>query len=101
MMRFGQRDMKYRLLYSETSRKQIQRLHPQIKATVKLQLKKLSEQPFTGKLLEKELSGYLSLRTKRFRIIYKVKSDDRIIEVHYVGHRRDIYELYKEILEKE
>ena len=101
MMRFGQRDMKYRLLYSETSRKQIQRLHPQIKAAVKLQLKKLPEQPFTGKLLEKELSGYLSLRTKRFRIIYKVKSDDRIIEVHYVGHRRDIYELYKEILKKE
>ena len=93
--------MKYRLLYSETSQKQIQSLHPQIKAAVKLQLKKLPVDPFTGKLLEKELSGYFSLRTKRFRIIYKVKSDDRIIEVHYVGHRRDIYELYKEILEKE
>ena len=101
MARFGQSDMKYRLLYSETSRRQILRLHPQIKAAVKLQIKKLPENPFTGKLLEKELSGYLSLRTKRFRIIYKVKPDDRIVEIHYVGHRKDIYELFKENLERE
>ncbi len=101
MTKFGRSDMKYRLLYSETSRKQIQRLHPQIKPAVKLQLNKLPEKPFTGKLLEKELSGYLSLRTKRFRIIYKVKPDDRIVEIHYVGHRKDIYELFKESLERE
>jgi len=36
MMRFGQSDMKYRLFYSETSRKQTHRLQPQIKAAVKL-----------------------------------------------------------------
>ena len=100
MTRFGQSEMKYRLLYSETSRKQIHRLHPQIKAAVKLQIRKLPEEPFTGKLLEKELSGYLSLRTKRFRIIYKAKPDDRIVEIHYVGHRKDIYELFKETLKR-
>jgi mRNA-degrading endonuclease RelE of RelBE toxin-antitoxin system len=93
--------MKYRLIYSDTSRKQILQLHPQIKAAVKLQIRKLPENPFTGKMLEKELSGYLSLRTKRFRIIYKVKPDDRIVEIHYVGHRKDIYELFKENLERE
>jgi len=93
--------MKYRLLYSETSRKQILQLHPKIKAAVKVQIKKLPENPFTGKMLEKELSGYFSLRTKRFRIIYRVKPDDRIVEIHYVGHRKDIYELFKENLERE
>ena len=92
--------MRYRLLYSETSRKQIHRLHPQIKAAVKQQLKKLPAKPFTGKLLEKELSGYLSLRTKLFRIIYKVKPDDHIVEIHYVGHRKDIYELFRETLKR-
>ena len=92
--------MTYRLVYSETSRKQIRRLHPQIKAAVKATPKRLQEEPFKGKLLEKELSGYLSLRTRRFRVIYRVKPEEQIVEIHYVGHRKDIYELFRESLEK-
>ena len=92
--------MEYRLLYSETSRNQIRRLHPQIKAAVKSQLKILQREPFMGKLLEKDLAGYLSIRTRRFRVIYRINPDDHIIEIHYVGHRKDIYELFRETLEK-
>jgi mRNA interferase RelE/StbE len=92
--------MAYRVLYSETSRKQIKRLHPQIKAAVKSNIERLQESPFTGKWLEKELSGYLSIRTKRFRIIYKISEDDRILEIHYIGHRKDIYELFRESIAK-
>jgi mRNA interferase RelE/StbE len=92
--------MTYRLVYSETSRNQIRRLHPQIKAAVKATLKRLQEEPFKGKLMEKELSGYLSLRTRRFRVIYRVKPEEQIVEIHYVGHRKDIYELFRESLEK-
>jgi mRNA-degrading endonuclease RelE of RelBE toxin-antitoxin system len=92
--------MDYRPVYSETSRNQIRRLHPQIKTAVKSSLKKLQEDPFKGKSLEKELSGYLFLRTKRFRVIYRINPDDRILEIHYVGHRKDIYELFREALEK-
>jgi mRNA interferase RelE/StbE len=92
--------MKYRLVYSETSRNQIRRLHPQIKAAVKASLTKLQEEPFKGKLLEKELSGYLSLRTRRFRVIYQVKPDEQLVEIHYVGHRKDIYELFRESLKE-
>jgi mRNA interferase RelE/StbE len=92
--------MDYRPVYSETSRNQIRRLHPQIRTAVKSSLKKLQEDPFKGKSLEKELSGYLSLRTKRFRVIYRINPDDRVLEIHYVGHRKDIYELFREALEK-
>jgi mRNA interferase RelE/StbE len=92
--------MSYQLLYSETSRKQIRKLHPQIKPVVKSKIEKLQENPFSGKWLEKELSGYLSLRAKRFRIIYKIRDDDQTIEIHYVGHRKDIYELFKEAIAK-
>ena len=53
-----------------------------------------------GKLLEKDLAGYLSIRTRRFRVIYRINPDDHIIEIHYVGHRKDIYELFRETLEK-
>ncbi len=90
--------MSYQLLYSATLRKQIRKLHPQIKPVVKSKLEKLQENPFLGKWLEKELSGYLSMRAKRFRIIYKIRNNEQTIEIHYVGHRKDIYELFKEVI---
>ena len=92
--------MPYKLLYSETSMKQIRKLHPQIKPVVKSKIENLQENPFDGKGLEKELSGYLSMRAKRFRIIYKIRGNDQAVEIHYVGHRKDIYELFKEAIAK-
>jgi mRNA-degrading endonuclease RelE of RelBE toxin-antitoxin system len=92
--------MSYQLLYSETSRKQIKNLHPQIKPVVKSKIEKLQEDPFSGKWLEKELSGYLTIRAKRFRVIYKISDNDQTIEIHYIGHRKDIYELFKETIAK-
>ena len=87
---------KYRLLYSETARNQITKLHPELKPVIRSRLDKLKEEPYTGKSLERELSGYRSFRANRFRIIYKLKENEKIIEIHYVGHRRDIYELFVE-----
>ena len=92
--------MPYQLFYSKTSRKQIIKLHPQIKAFVKSKIQKLPDNPIYGKWLEKELSGYLSMRAKRFRVIYKIRDNNQTIEIHYVGHRKDIYELFKEAITK-
>ncbi len=92
--------MSYQLFYSATSRKQIKKLHPQIKPVVKSKIEKLRENPFSGKWLEKELSGYLSLQAKRFRVIYKIRDNGQTVEIHYVGHRKDIYELFKEAVAK-
>ena len=83
----------YRLLFSGTSRNQILQLHPELKAIIRSRLDMLREEPFKGKRLERELSGYRSLRAKRFRIIYKLNEAANIIEIHYVGHRKDVYEL--------
>ena len=75
-------------------------MHPQVKPVVKSKIEELQENPFSGKWLEKELSGYLSIQAKRFRVIYKIIDNDQIVEIHYVGHRRDIYELFKEVIAK-
>ncbi len=93
--------MPYRLLYSQTSGERIRSLHPQIKPIVKTRIEKLKEDPYLGKALEKDLSGYYSLRTRKFRIIYKIDHQKHIVEIHYVGHRKDVYELFKELLAKE
>ncbi len=93
--------MAYRLLYSETSREQITSLHTQIKSSIKSHIQKLRDNPYSGKPLEKELSGYHSLRTKKIRIIYKIDHDKKIVQIHYVGHRKDVYELLRELLSNE
>jgi len=93
--------MAYRLLYSETSREQIRSLHPQIKPTVKSHIKMLKDNPYLGKVLEKELSGYYSLKMKRFRVIYEIDHQNHIFQIHYVGHRKDIYEVLKNFLTNE
>jgi mRNA-degrading endonuclease RelE of RelBE toxin-antitoxin system len=93
--------MAYRILYSETSRRQIRKLHPQTRPAVKSRIEKLQENPYSGKLLEKDLSGYLSIRMKRFRVIYKIDEKKHNAEIHYVGHRKDIYELFRETLSED
>jgi len=51
---------------------------------------------FSGHVaLEKELAEYFSLRAGRYRIIYKINDTDKVIEIHYVGHRKDVYQLFK------
>ena len=93
--------MAYQILYSETSRKQIRKLHPRTRPAVKSGIKKLHENPYSGKLLEKELSGYRSIRMRRFRVIYKIDEKKHKVEIHYVGHRKDIYEIFRESLYKD
>jgi mRNA interferase RelE/StbE len=90
--------MPYQLLYSKTSRDQVKKLHPDIKSIIRDRIKTIAEKPYIGKRLERDLSGYFSFRASRFRIIYKVREEKQIIEIHYVGHRRDIYDLLKDNL---
>jgi len=88
--------MSYRLLYSASSRNLIRKLHPELKSIIRARLKQLEVNPYEGKPLERELSGYFSLRAKRYRAIYKIDEEERIVEIHYVGHRKDIYKLFRE-----
>jgi mRNA-degrading endonuclease RelE of RelBE toxin-antitoxin system len=84
----------YRLAYAAVCRSQILRLPPPLKPLVKRAIECLAQEPHTGKRLERELAGYFSLRAKRYRIIYRIDEDARAVEIHYVGHRRDIYEVF-------
>ncbi len=90
----------YKLLYSETSRDQIRSLHPSIKPAVKSNVQALKENPYLGKALARDLSGYYSLRFKRYRVIYDIDHEHHAVRIHYAGHRKDIYQLFREMLEK-
>ena len=42
--------------------------------------------PLTG-----NLSGFYKLKVGAYRVIYEINHNSRIITVHKIGHRRDIY----------
>ena len=92
--------MAYRLLLSQTCRNQIRSLHPEIKPIIRSRIQKLKKNPYLGKALERELSGYYSLKTKKFRVIYRIDHENHIVQIHYIGHRKDIYEVLREFLQK-
>jgi mRNA interferase RelE/StbE len=41
--------------------------------------------------LKGDLRGLYKLREGSYRIIFEILHEDRIIMVHFIGHRRDVY----------
>ena len=92
--------MPYQIIYSETSRKIIRRLHPSIKPLIKQRIEGLREDPFLGKALERELTGYYSLRSKKYRVIYRLDHPGKTIQIHYLGYRKDIYDILRTLMKE-
>ncbi len=57
---------KFKLIYAETSRKQIKKLHPYLEPLVKAKIERISANPHIGKLLEKSRNGVGSLKLTKF-----------------------------------
>ena len=91
---------RFRLAYSETCRRVIKSLHPDLKPILKNEIENLRTNPYLGKPLMEELAGFYSLRFRRYRVIYRITTAKKIVEIHYIGHRRDIYDEFRKLLEK-
>ena len=61
-------------------------------------LDELRENRHASRDLQEELSGFKSLRSKRYRIIYDIDESRKTIQVYYVGRRRDVYEQFRRLL---
>ena len=67
------------------------KLPPEIKRLARQGLKELADDPFLGKPLEAELSGFYSYRFLRYRIVYKIQAEERAIDVVAIAHRSTVY----------
>ena len=76
----------------------LSKLHPESKKLIKSALQELRQAQYSGHDLQEELSGFKSYRSKRYRILYRVNEEEQVIEVYYIGHRKDIYEQFKRLL---
>ncbi len=74
--------------------------HPQLKRKIKAALKIILSDPDIGKSLRDDLRGLRSLGVGRFRVIYRISSDN-YIEVIAIGPRKTIYEETFRIIARE
>jgi len=54
-------------------------------------LEGLKKEPWQGKRLHGELEGLLSLRFGLWRIVYEVEHEHKVVIIHGIGPRGDIY----------
>jgi mRNA-degrading endonuclease RelE of RelBE toxin-antitoxin system len=73
-------------------------LHFEIKAIIRDAIDELRVNPFLGDDLQDELAGFKSCKPRRYRILYKFEEEGNTIDVYYVGHRRDVYERFGQLL---
>ena len=70
----------------------VRKLHPILKANIRQALQLIGQNPYSGKPLKDELADLRSYRVKKYRIIYRVLDQDKILEIVAVGPRKKIYE---------
>lgn len=54
-------------------------------------LEEISEDPYVGKPLTRELTGRFSYRVGVNRIIYRINEPDKSVQVVTAGHRSNVY----------
>jgi len=91
---------KLKIKLTPESARLITKLHPETKKLIKAALHELRQNPFLGDDLQEELSGFKSYKSKRYRIIYNFDEDENVIQVYYIGHRRDVYDQFRFLLNK-
>jgi mRNA-degrading endonuclease RelE of RelBE toxin-antitoxin system len=76
----------------------LSKLHPEGKRTIKKALNELRQDPYLGDDLQEELSAFKSYKSKRYRILYNINEKENFIEICYIGHRRDVYDQFRLLL---
>lgn len=91
--------MTWNLVYATSAARAIKRFDPAVRRRMLAALRKLRADPERGKPLQLVLKGLRSWRTGDYRIVYRVIESRIEILVVAVGHRRDVYERLKKMLE--
>lgn len=88
----------YQVRYTPAAAESIRHLHPDVKRAIREAIRDVAVDPLRGHPLALELAGFRSLRAARYRVIYRVQN--RVVEIHLVGPRKDIYEVFRRLLER-
>ena len=83
---------KHRLRVTDETAALVRSLHPNLKRKIKAALQTILGDPQAGKALKNELEGLRSFRVGRFRVVYRIRGEEGIVEIAAIGPRKRIYE---------
>ena len=89
---------KWKMRFTPEASRLLSKLHPENKRRIKKALGELQQDPYPGKDLQEELSGFKSLRIKKYRVVYNINEKEKIIQILYIGLRGDVYEQFRYLL---
>ena len=81
----------YNLLISPKAGRRLKTLKIEHQRAVLEALTEISEDPFVGKPLTRELTGRFSYKIGIFRIIYKINESNKTVRIITAGHRSTVY----------
>lgn len=81
----------YDVLLSRGAAKRLKAMTPGRRARVLKALERARGDPLRAKRLRGELDGLFSLRIGQVRVVYEVDPEAKVIVVHGIGPRGDVY----------
>ena len=89
---------KYKMRFTQEASRILSKFHPDNNKLFKQALEELRQNPHLGSDLQEELYGFKSYKFKRYRILYNLNEEDTFIQIFHIGHRRDVYEQFRLLL---
>ncbi len=85
--------MTFELRYTPEAKESLTRLaHAGLKHLAERSLLRIAHNPYQGTKLAGKLSGlYAARMTRRYRVLYTVSPDQRLIIILDIAHRREAY----------
>ena len=83
----------HRAIFFPPAKEQLRSLAPETKRRIREGIRILMVDPRLGKPLRNQLAGCWRFRAQRYRIIYRIKQEQQLVEILFIGHRREIYRI--------
>ena len=82
----------YQIIVAPIAKKGLKTIAKIYKKGIKEAIDSLSEDPYLGKPLTRELTGRYTYKVGVYRIIYTINKKDKIVNITNAGHRSTIYQ---------
>jgi mRNA interferase RelE/StbE len=83
---------KYTIKWRKSAVKEIRNLPNDIAKRILLEIEMLAENPFCNQSKKLNLlQNHYRLRVSNYRVIYSIYSNELIIEIIKIGHRKEVY----------
>jgi len=81
----------FKIVFHKSSAKKFEKFSLQLKEKISKAIEALKQNPYIGKKLHGQLAGSFRLRIGDFRIVYDILNDEKIVVIHAIGSRGDVY----------